>query len=192
MADDAGHYSPPPVVFDADEATAVAQPLLAEHERGQADGQHHSARSDQAAPDTAAVHEVQVNAPADQHQTTPPYTTPTGLDLTSLPDGIVTWHEQRGLQILWLLSSIFMVMLDVVGLDVGFLAGLLGIIGSSLAVCNCCQGMDLRSIVKAVRILGYLTSAISGLIGLLLFSALNSWECEELHDIEQCQNVKYL
>lgn len=41
-----------------------------------------------------------------------------------------------------------MVMLDVVGLDVGFLAGLLGIIGSSLAVCNCFQGMDLRSIVK--------------------------------------------
>ncbi len=34
MADDAGHYSPPPIVFDADEATAVAQPLLAEHERG--------------------------------------------------------------------------------------------------------------------------------------------------------------
>ncbi len=34
MADDAGHYSPPPLVFDADEATAVAQPLLAEHERG--------------------------------------------------------------------------------------------------------------------------------------------------------------
>ena len=33
MADDAGHYSPPPIVFDADEAT-VAQPLLAEHERG--------------------------------------------------------------------------------------------------------------------------------------------------------------
>ncbi len=127
------------------------------------------------------------------------------------------------MQILWLLSSIFMVMLDVVGLYVGFLAGLLGIIGSSLAVCNCFQGMDLRSIVKvrqrsyyrklrcsssaansiestshnhrlvqAVRILGYLTSAISGLIGLLLLSALNSWECEELHDIEQCQNVKYL
>lgn len=41
-----------------------------------------------------------------------------------------------------------MVMLDIVGLDVGFLAGLLGIIGSSLAVCNCFQGMDLRSIVK--------------------------------------------
>lgn len=34
MADDSGHYSPPPMVFDADEATAVAQPLLAEHERG--------------------------------------------------------------------------------------------------------------------------------------------------------------
>ena len=68
--------------------------------------------------------------------------------MTSLPDGIATWHEQRGLQILWLLSSIFMVMLDIVGLDVGFLAGLLGIIGSSLAVCNCFQGMDLRSIVK--------------------------------------------
>lgn len=71
--------------------------------------------------------------------------------MTSLPDGIAKWHEQRGLQILWLLSSIFMVMLDIVGLDVGFLAGLLGIIGSSLAVCNCFQGMDLRSIVK-VRI----------------------------------------
>ena len=68
--------------------------------------------------------------------------------MTSLPDGIATWHEQRGLQILWLLSSIFMVMLDIVGLDVGFLAGLLGIIGASLAVCNCFQGMDLRSIVK--------------------------------------------
>ena len=111
-------------------------------------------------------------------------------------------------------------MLDIVGLDLGFLAGLLGIVGASLAVCNCFQGMDLRSIVKvqpwhkmqmqmqmkplpskvlieaccmqAVRILGYLTSAISGLIGILLFSALNSWECEELHEIEQCQNVKYL
>ena len=47
-------------------------------------------------------------------------------------------------------------------------------------------------LAQAVRILGYLTSAISGLIGLLLLSALNSWECEELHDIEQCQNVKYL
>ncbi|KAL0034012.1 hypothetical protein WJX79_003041 [Trebouxia sp. C0005] len=148
MADDVGHYTPPPPVFDADEATAVAQPLLAQHERGQADSQHDSARSDRAASDAAAI--------------------------------------------LWLLSSIFMVMLDVVGLDVGFLAGLLGIIGSSLAVCNCFQGMDLRSIVKAVRILGYLTSAISGLIGLLLLSALNKWECEELHDIEQCQNVKYL
>ena len=68
--------------------------------------------------------------------------------MTSLPNGIEAWHEQRGLQILWLLSSIFMVMLDIVGLDVGFLAGLLGIIGSSLAVCNCFQGMDLRSIVK--------------------------------------------
>lgn len=68
--------------------------------------------------------------------------------MTNLPDGIAKWHEQRGLQILWLLSSIFMVMLDIVGLDVGFLAGLLGIIGSSLAVCNCFQGMDLRSIVK--------------------------------------------
>lgn len=78
----------------------------------------------------------------------PQYTAPSGLDLTSLPDGIATWHDQRGLQILWLLSSIFMVMLDIVGLDVGFLAGLLGIIGSSLAVCNCFQGMDLRSIVK--------------------------------------------
>ena len=32
MADDAGHYTPPPLVFD-DEAKAVAQPLLAEHER---------------------------------------------------------------------------------------------------------------------------------------------------------------
>ena len=46
-----------------------------------------------------------------------------------------------------------MVMLDIVGLDVGFLAGLLGIIGSSLAICDCFQGMDLRSIVK-VRIDG--------------------------------------
>ncbi|DBA68988.1 TPA: hypothetical protein ACH3X2_013160 [Trebouxia sp. C0005] len=195
MADDVGHYTPPPPVFDADEATAVAQPLLAQHERGQADSQHDSARSDRAASDAAAVQEAHIDAPADQQQTaphTPQYTAPTGLDLTSLPDGIATWHEQRGLQILWLLSSIFMVMLDVVGLDVGFLAGLLGIIGSSLAVCNCFQGMDLRSIVKAVRILGYLTSAISGLIGLLLLSALNKWECEELHDIEQCQNVKYL
>lgn len=34
MADDVGHYTPPPPVFDADEATAVAQPLLAQHERG--------------------------------------------------------------------------------------------------------------------------------------------------------------
>ena len=33
MADDAGHYSPPPLVFD-DEATAVAQPLLTEDDRG--------------------------------------------------------------------------------------------------------------------------------------------------------------
>lgn len=73
--------------------------------------------------------------------------------MTSLPDGIAAWHEQRGLQILWWLSSIFMVMLDIVGLDVGFLAGLLGIIGSSLAICDCFQGMDLRSIVK-VRIDG--------------------------------------
>lgn len=29
-----GQYTPPPIVFDADEATAVAQPLLLEHERG--------------------------------------------------------------------------------------------------------------------------------------------------------------
>ena len=175
---------------------------------------------DQATQDAAAspspasdFHHAQAAAPAAY------YSAPSGLDMTSLPDGIAKWHEQRGLQILWLLSSIFMVMLDIVGLDVGFLAGLLGIIGSSLAVCNCFQGMDLRSIVKvwvciddgdlachtlllasvssvaalqAVRILGYLTSVISGLIGVLLLSALNSWECEELHEIEQCQNVKYL
>lgn len=165
-----------------------------------------------ASPSPASdFHHAQAAAPA------PHYSAPSGLDMTSLPDGIAKWHEQRGLQILWLLSSIFMVMLDIVGLDVGFLAGLLGIIGSSLAVCNCFQGMDLRSIVKvridggdlachtlllacvssvaalqAVRILGYLTSVISGLIGVLLLSALNSWECEELHEIEQCQNVKYL
>ena len=47
-----------------------------------------------------------------------------------------------------------MVMLDIVGLDVGFLAGLLGIIGASLAVCNCFQGMDLRSIVKVHLLMG--------------------------------------
>lgn len=52
--------------------------------------------------------------------------------------------------------------------------------------------MSFLVVTQAVRILGYLTSAISGLIGVLLLSALNSWECEELHEIEQCQNVKYL
>ncbi len=118
---------------------------------GQADNQQDVAHADQAAPDTAASPAAQPALPADQRQAAfqvPQYTAPSGLDLTSLPDGIATWHEQRGLQILWMLSSIFMVMLDIVGLDVGFLAGLLGIIGSSLAVCNCFQGMDLRSIVK--------------------------------------------
>ena len=107
------------------------------------------ARPDQADENAAASpshaqesHHAQTAAPS-LH-----YAAPSGLDVTSLPDGIATWREQRGLQILWLLSSIFMVMLDIVGLDVGFLAGLLGIIGSSLAVCNCFQGMDLRSIVK--------------------------------------------
>ncbi|KAL3143266.1 hypothetical protein ABBQ38_002111 [Trebouxia sp. C0009 RCD-2024] len=194
MGPNDGQYTPPPMVFDTDEATAVAQPLLPEHERGgQADSLPGQARPDQAAEHAAAspsqaqeFSSTRTAAPA-RH-----YTAPSGLDMTSLPNGIDAWHEQRGLQILWLLSSIFMVMLDIVGLDVGFLAGLLGIIGSSLAVCNCFEGMDLRSIVKAVRILGYLTSAISGLIGILLLSALNSWECEELHEIEQCQNVKYL
>lgn len=124
-------------------------------ETGQTESKQDSAQPDQAAHETQAVHiPPQSPASADQRYTTshtPEYTAPTGLDLTSLPDGIATWHEQRGLQILWLLSSIFMVMLDVVGLDVGFLAGLLGIIGSSLAVCNCFQGMDLRSIVKVRR-----------------------------------------
>lgn len=195
MADDAGHYSPPPLVFD-DEATAVAQPLLTEEDRGQANNQPDSVRSNQAAAHATLEHDTtQAASPVEHDQGdahAPHYAAPTGLDLTSLPDGIAAWHDQRGLQILWMLSSVFMVMLDIVGLDVGFLAGLLGIIGSSLAVCNCFSGMDLRSIVKAVRILGYLTSAISGLIGILLLSALNSWECEELHDIEQCQNVKYL
>lgn len=70
------------------------------------------------------------------------------LDVATLPDGIAAWHQQRGIQIVWLLSSIFMVVLDVVGLDIGFLAGLLGITGASLAVCNCCQFTDLRGIVK--------------------------------------------
>jgi len=55
-----------------------------------------------------------------------------------------------------------MVMLDVVGLDVGFLAGLLGIIGSSLAVCNCFQSMDLRSIVKVRQRLYYRIPHSSG------------------------------
>ena len=73
---------------------------------------------------------------------------PAGLDTTTLPDGIASWHEQRNIQILWLISSIVMVVLDVVGLDVGFLAGLLGITGASLAVCNCCQFTDLRGIVR--------------------------------------------
>ena len=61
------------------------------------------------------------------------------------------------MQILWMLSSIFMILLDFFGLDVGFLPGLLGIIGSSLAVCNCFQGMDLRSIVKVRHILKLLS-----------------------------------
>lgn len=201
MADDEGHYSPPPLVFDADEATAVTQPLLAETDRGdfhpntcivtlqwfpraqssdlwcrvarncflfcetgQTESKQDSAQPDQAARETQAVHiPPQYPASADQRYTashTPEYTAPTGLDLTSLPDGIATWHEQRGLQILWLLSSIFMVMLDVVGLDVGFLAGLLGIIGSSLAVCNCFQGMDLRSIVKVRQKAGHSASNV--------------------------------
>ena len=34
MAETAGQYTPPPIVFDADEASPVAQPLLAEHEQG--------------------------------------------------------------------------------------------------------------------------------------------------------------
>ena len=108
----------------------------------QADADADAAASPRHSEPTSRVNEFQAAAQG------PQYTAPTGLDLTSLPDGIATWHEQRGLQILWLLSSIFMVMLDIVGLDVGFLAGLLGIIGASLAVCNCFQGMDLRSIVK--------------------------------------------
>ena len=31
---DDGYYTPPPVVFNADEASTVAQPLLPEDERG--------------------------------------------------------------------------------------------------------------------------------------------------------------
>lgn len=73
---------------------------------------------------------------------------PADLDVATLPDGIASWREQRGIQIVWLLSSIFMVVLDVVGLDIGFLAGLLGVTGASLAVCNCCQFTDLRGIVR--------------------------------------------
>lgn len=46
--------------------------------------------------------------------------------------------------------------------------------------------------MQAVRFLGYLTFSISAIIGLLLLGALNGWECNELHDIEDCQNVKYL
>lgn len=103
MADDEGHYSPPPLIFDADEATAVTQPLLAE--TGQTESKQDSAQPDQAAHETQAVHiPPQSPASADQRYTTshtPEYTAPTGLDLTSLPDGIATWHEQRGLQILW-------------------------------------------------------------------------------------------
>lgn len=75
---------------------------------------------------------------------------PAHLVLTTLPDGIATWQDQRGIQIVWLLSSIFMVILDVVGYDIGFVAGLLGITGASLATCSCCQFMDLRGIVKVM------------------------------------------
>lgn len=34
MGQNDGRYQPPPIVFDADEASTVAQPLLPEHERG--------------------------------------------------------------------------------------------------------------------------------------------------------------
>ena len=82
------------------------------------------------------------------NQDAPEY--PVHLNMTTLPDGIAAWQEQRGIQIVWLLSSIFMVILDVVGYDIGFLAGLLGITGASLATCSCCQFMDLRGIVKVM------------------------------------------
>ena len=34
MEQNDGHYTPPPIVFDSDEASSIAQPLLREHERG--------------------------------------------------------------------------------------------------------------------------------------------------------------
>lgn len=56
--------------------------------------------------------------------------------------------------------------------------------------------LDILAIIRcdaqAVRILGYLTFSVSAVIGLLLLGALNSWECQELDDIEDCQNIKYL
>ena len=118
---------------------------------GQADSQeaatHQTGTAHRAEPQTAAQPTAQNEQQGASLQQNYPHAS-AGLDLPGLPDAIATWHDQRGLQILWMLSSIFMILLDFFGLDVGFLPGLLGIIGSSLAVCNCFQGMDFRSIVK--------------------------------------------
>ena len=121
-----------------------------------ADGNHQQETPESNTARDAPQHtnDAQSRAEASTRQSQMPTFQPTaGLDMTSLPDGIASWREQRGIQIVWLLSSIFMVVLDVAGLDIGFLAGLLGICGASLAVCNCCQFTDLRGIVRVSSIL---------------------------------------
>ena len=132
----------------------IALPGLIPATASAEDTDHQTPADSSRAPSGAQnTHSVQSHSPFPNSTSHAPASTselqyPAGLDTTTLPDGIASWHEQRNIQILWLISSIVMVVLDVVGLDVGFLAGQLGITGASLAVCNCCQFTDLRGIVR--------------------------------------------
>jgi len=89
----------------------------------------------------------------------PPYPAPQGMmNIPDLPDASLWWSKQKPLMVFWMSMSVVVVLLSLVSPNLlTFVAGVLGIVGSSLHICTCCGGSGLAGPVKAITVLGYVS-----------------------------------
>uniref|UniRef100_A0A7S0MYY9 Uncharacterized protein n=1 Tax=Pyramimonas obovata TaxID=1411642 RepID=A0A7S0MYY9_9CHLO len=103
------------------------------------------------------------------------------MHVPTLPDALAEWKQARPLLSAWLTMSIGMVIFGFLFFP-GMLAGLLGIIGASLHLCESCRGdPSLAAPVMTTFILATVTAVLDGFVCLLMFTQFfNGCEADDI------------
>ncbi|KAK9814507.1 hypothetical protein WJX72_007031 [[Myrmecia] bisecta] len=162
-----GSYVPPSL---DDVGTNAAEPLLAREGGSSWDGPQHG----------VSVAQHHVSGTGAQYGGYP--------GIPDMPDAIHRWRGQRSLLVVWLFLSIAILMTSIFWFELGAVAGLLGIIGASLSVCQCCGGgVDLAGTIKATRVLAMVAAILSGIVAWLVIALFHTIDCQkEEHGEDFC------